>query len=425
MANQIQVFSEIGRLRKVLVHRPGKEVERLYPEVFGPLLFDDVMDLNIAQAEHDDFTKKLRQEGVEVFYIEKLVAEVLDKDASLREVLVSQFLQQAEISDPSLIEAISQFWLKNKSNLELVKAMIAGVKKTEIQADFAASLAAQFLKNDPYPFYVDPIPNLLFQRDTLACVYQAVNINKMWAKTRRREAIFYYYLREYHPDWRDIPLLFDSKTDEGHIEGGDILVISPETLLVGVSQRTNGAGLESFARKVFGRFEKTQQIIGITIPKERASMHLDTVLTQMDHDKFSIDADMAQLEYQIYELTPAKAGLIKIKIANMKIKSLLEKYLKRPIKFVIVGGGDPIRAKREQWNDGANCLTIRPGVVMTYARNWVTNAEMEKVGVKVIRVGSSELSRGRGGPRCMSMPLWRDLIERPKQKAAKKEGKNG
>lgn len=405
---KINVKSEIGKLKRVLVHRPGKEVERLYPDVFADLLFDDIMDIKVAQAEHDAFTAILEREGVQVVYVEKEVATIL-KDKKIKEKFIDEFIKESGVTIPAIIAVIKDFWGQISDELELVRAMIAGIKKTEVTPKFEKNLESYVAQHDDYPFYIDPIPNLLFQRDTMASALNGMNIHNMWAVTRQREQIFYRFLNEYHPEWKSIPVYYSEKDGRGSIEGGDILVMNEETLFVGISQRTMAVAVEDYAKKIFAKEPGLKQIVGIEIPKSRGSMHLDTILTQMDYDKFSIDADFASLSWDVYIIT--REG---IKVENVKIIDLLKKYVHKDASLVIVGGGDPVRAKREQWNDGANCLAIAPGVIVTYSRNYITNELMRKAGITVHEVPSSELSRGRGGPRCMSMPLDREDLQAKK-----------
>lgn len=405
---KINVNSEIGKLKKVLVHRPGKEVERLYPELFERLLFDDIMHLEVAQEEHDYFTDQLRREGVEVFYIEKLVADVLDQDPKLRDKFIEDFLKLANIKHPAIYEAAQKFYVAIKNNLELVNATIAGLKKTEINPNFTNSLVDQLVKEDPYPFYIDPIPNILFQRDPIASIFNSMNLHNMYADTRKRERLYYQYGFYFHSQFKDLKYLMEP-TDQGHMEGGDVLVISSTTIFVGISQRTTGEAVEILARKLFAQYPKLKQVIGIEIPKSHATMHLDTVLTQMDYDKFLVDFEMAKENYRFFHIQKT-ANNIKLNVRKQNIKSILQEFVNKDVKVVIVGNSEEIRARREQWNDGANCLCIEPGKIVVYNRNVYTNELIRKNGVKIIEIKSSELSRGRGGPRCMTMPLEREEI---------------
>lgn len=406
---KLKVYSEIGKLKKVLVHRPGKEVERIYPEIFERLLFDDIMHLDVAREEHDFFTDKLREEGIEVFYIEKLVAEVLDANPSQREKFVKAYLDAANIGNKTLYEASKKHFLDIKNNLELVEATIAGLQKSDIDVKFTESLSDQVLAEDEYPFYIDPIPNILFQRDPIASIFDGMNLHNMSKVTRKREKVYYEFGLKMHKDFKSIKYHL-SPDHEGTMEGGDILVISKETIFVGLSERTTPKAVESLAKVLFGKYNHLKRVIGIEIPKSHATMHLDTVLTQMDVDKFSVDAEMAIKKYVLFEITKGSKDKVNVAKSEDMIINILKKYVHPDPKLVVVGGGQKVRAKREQWNDGANCLCIAPGKIVVYNRNKYTNELIRKAGVQTIEVLSSELSRGRGGPRCMSMPLEREEV---------------
>lgn len=400
----IKVYSEIGKLKKVLVHRPGKETERLYPEVFERLLFDDIIYLDKAREEHDGFVKMLRDEGVEVFYIEELVAEVISQSPKIREKFIKDFLDQSGITNKAVMDAAYKFYNGMKDNYKLVRATIAGIVKREIKPKFTKSIEDMAEQEKDYPFYIDPIPNILFQRDPIASVFNTINLHNMWSVTRKREAIYYEYLFKYHPQFKKMKHMVTPKM-EGTMEGGDVLVINKETIFIGLSQRTSAKGIQELTDNLFKEFKHLKRVVAIKIPNDHATMHLDTVLTQMDRDKFSIDADMANLEYEYFVIMRSKTE----KHVGM-IEVILKKFVHPKVKLYVVGGGDPIRAKREQWNDGANCLVMEPGKIFVYDRNWVTNGILKRAGIKLLEVSGSELSRGRGGPRCMSMPLEREDV---------------
>ncbi|WKX02574.1 arginine deiminase [Candidatus Mycoplasma mahonii] len=406
---ELKVYSEIGKLKKILVHRPGKEVQRIYPEIFERLLFDDIMYLKVAQEEHDYFTDKLKEEGVKVFYIEKLVAEVLDANPSQREKFIDSYLKEADIRSKSIYVAAKKFFLDMKNNLEMVRATIAGVKKSEIKPDFSNNLTDLVLKDDAYPFYADPIPNILFQRDPIATIFDGMNLHKMYSVTRRRESVYYEYGFKLHPEFKNIKYIMDP-SDDGTIEGGDVLVMNKENIFVGISQRTTAVGVEILSKKLFKRYDHLKIVVGIEIPKSHATMHLDTILTQMDHDKFSIDADFAHDKYTSFEITRGLNDELNIKKSNDNILTILQKHIHPKTQLIIVGGDEYVRSKREQWNDGANCLCIEPGKIIVYNRNVYTNKAVKAAGIETIEIKSSELSSGRGGPRCMSMPLERENI---------------
>ncbi len=402
----IKVNSEIGKLKKVLVHRPGKEVERLYPEVFERLLFDGIMYTENAQKEHDVFTSKLKEEGIEVFYIEQLVADVLTANPKLVDGFIDRWIELAGVDNETVATAIKKFLLSIKDIKAMVDQTIAGVSKTEVKPQFKNTLIDHFEKNKEYPFYVDPIPNILFQRDPIASIFDSMNLHNMNKDTRKREKLYYEYLFKYHPEFKNIKHHI-LPTDKGTMEGGDVLVISEEQLFIGISERTNPYAVEKLSEKLFNAYPKLKRVVGIEIPHSHATMHLDTVMTQMDKDKFSMDPDMYNEDYVYYEIT--RKGTVKHEGA--KILDLLKKFVNPNVKVIQVGDGDPVTAKHEQWNDGANCLAIAPGKIVVYNRNTATNAAIKKAGVEIIEIPSGELSLGRGGPRCMSMPLEREEVK--------------
>ncbi len=403
----IHVRSEIGPLKKVLLHRPGAEIENLTPDILERLLFDDIPYLKIAQEEHDAFAEALRKEGVEVYYVEKLIAETLDTDSELKDRFIRQFIAEAGVVAPATTEALYKN-LSAMNTSDMIDKMIAGVRDFEVNVENVTSLTD--MVKDDYPFIMDPLPNLYFQRDPFASMGNGVTINKMHTVTRNRETIFADYIFRYHPEFKGNVEIFYNRDDDFSIEGGDELVISPTTLAIGISQRTQAAAIEKLAHALF--FEKETEfttVLAFNIPKKRAFMHLDTVFTQIDYDKFTIHPEiMGTLE--VFELTKGD-GVVNVDKVEDTLEAILSKHLGRKVELILCGDGDVIAAGREQWNDGANTLCIKPGVVIVYSRNWVTNERLRSLGVKVIEIPSSELSRGRGGPRCMSMPLERADLE--------------
>ncbi len=403
----IHVKSEIGPLKKVLLHRPGKEIENLTPDLLERLLFDDIPYLRVARQEHDKFAQVLRDEGVEVVYIEDLISEILDKDSKLKEQFVIQFINESRVVAPAIFNAVKKYFCSLETR-DMIDKMIAGVRNFEVEVEDANSLTD--LVTDDYPFITDPLPNLYFQRDPFVSVGNGVMINQMHTVTRNRETIFADYIFKYHPDYSNGTDFYYERNGEFSIEGGDVLVLSKSIVAVGISQRTEAAAIEKFAHSLFYDNETDfETVLAFNIPKKRAFMHLDTVFTQIDYDKFTIHPEILGT-LKVFELNKGENG-VEIQVIEDSLEAILSKYLKRPVKLIMCGNGDEISAGREQWNDGANTLCIRPGVVVVYERNWVTNRRLIDLGIKVIEIPSSELSRGRGGPRCMSMPLVREDIE--------------
>ena len=404
----IHVTSEIKPLKKVLLHRPGNELLNLTPDTLEELLFDDIPFLKIAQQEHDAFAKILRDNGVEVVYLENLVAEVFDLYPEVREQFLRQFLKEANITGDKYTKLIIEYLNENyPSNLELVLKTMEGMRLSELPKEEATTLIDR-VENYDEVMLLDPLPNLYFQRDPFASVGNGVLLHRMYSKTRSRETIYDEYVFKYHPDFKDVPLYY-SRNDVDHIEGGDVLNLNESTLAIGISQRTNPDAIERTAKRIFADENSLiRTIYAFHIPKSRAFMHLDTVFTQIDYDKFTYHpAILGTL--QVFKLTPGKDGQVDIEEINDTLQHVLEKALNLDhVELIPCGGGDMIAAAREQWNDGSNTLCIKPGEVIVYSRNYITNRLLEQNGIKIHVIPSSELSRGRGGPRCMSMPLIRE-----------------
>lgn len=408
----VQVRSEIGPLRKVLLHRPGEELLNLTPNTLEELLFDDIPYLKVAQEEHDAFAGALRSQGVEVVYLEDLVAEVFDLKPELREHFLSQFIYEAGIRTERYQRVIHDFLCENHpDNKDLVLKTMAGVNLQELHTDKTNSLVD--LVSDASKMVIAPMPNLYFTRDPFAMIGSGVSINRMYSVTRNRETIYGEYIFKHHPDFMDVPQYY-SRYNTFHIEGGDILNISERILAVGISQRTEPDAIDQISKNIFSADSPIDTVLAFNIPSTRAFMHLDTVFTQIDHDKFTVHPGILG-PLTVFEITPdggggpgdGKAG-IKVREIKKTLDQVLSDYLDRPVKLIPCGGGSRIAAEREQWNDGSNTLCVRPGTIIVYERNDVTNELLREEGMNVIEVPSAELSRGRGGPRCMSMPLWRD-----------------
>lgn len=408
MSININVTSEIGRLKKVMLHRPGREVENLVPEYLGRLLFDDIPYMKVAREEHDGFAETLRKNGVEIFYLEELSSQVMENN-SIKMEFVDEFLKESRITSKSVNEALKGYLLSMTPS-EMIDTVMAGVRKEEVKLNQKTSLAD--LMMDEYPFYLDPMPNLYFTRDPGAIIGKGMSLNKMMMEARRRETLFLKYIYNYHPMFNNpkIPLWYDRK-NEFPIEGGDQLVLSDRIVAIGCSERTSAEAIEEISRKLFNSNTTFEKVLVFEIPKKRAFMHLDTVFTMISENMFTIHPGI-QGPLSIYEITRGAKGALKFKHNTSKLESILEKSLGvDDLELVQCGGGDPMIAGREQWNDGSNTLAISPGVVVTYERNYITNEILDKKGINVLTIPSSEISRGRGGPRCMSMPLERENIK--------------
>lgn len=400
------VKSEIAPLKKVCLHRPGDELLNLTPDTLEELLFDDIPYLPVAQEEHDAFAKILEGEGVEVLYLEKLTAEALDTDPPLRDKFTEQWMDEANITDKTTRKAVREYLASEyPDTLDFVKKTMAGITLQELDLNPTGSL--ELMVSDASKLVAAPMPNLYFTRDPFAMIGHGVSLNHMFSHTRNRETIYGQYIFAYHPIYKAVPEFYD-RNAQYHIEGGDVLNLNDHTLAIGISQRTEPAAIDTIARNIFGNSESTiDTIVAFNIPVSRAFMHLDTVFTQIDHDKFTIHpAIMGPL--QVFEIKPDGVDGLVIRERDGKLEDILSGYLGIPVQLIPCGGGDRIAAAREQWNDGSNTLCIRPGAVVVYQRNNVTNDVLYQNGIDVIEMPSAELSRGRGGPRCMSMPFYRN-----------------
>ena len=403
----IQVYSEIAPLRRVLLHRPGQELEHLVPGSLERLLFDDIPYLKGAQTEHDRFAQILQDNGVEVVYLSKLTAEALSQDQTLKEAFIRDFTQKSG-SVAHRYERELQAYLGSMDDVhEMVLHTMAGIPFSDLALNHTESLTAMLhCKSD---FALEPIPNLYFTRDPFASIGGGVALHRMYSATRRRETLYGAYILQHHPDYAGTPFYYTPDAPYS-LEGGDVMNLSESVLAVGISQRTMPEAIEQLARNVFRRPEsKIRTILAMSIPSKRAFMHLDTVMTQVDVDKFVVHPAILPT-LRIFEVTQGKGGELTARQLDMDLAHALAHYLHLDqVTLILCGGQDQIAAQREQWNDGSNTLGIRPGVVIAYDRNYITNEILESYGITVLKIPSGELSRGRGGPRCMSMPLIRDV----------------
>ena len=401
----VNVKSEIGNLKKVILHRPGDELLNLTPNTLEELLFDDIPFLPVAQEEHDAFANILRGEGVEVVYLEDLMAEVLDAKPELRQQFLDQWIYEAGIRTDMYHDIITDYINSNYAGTkDMVMKTMAGINLQELPQKDTHLLVD--MVSDRCKLVCAPMPNLYFTRDPFAMIGNGVSINRMYSVTRNRETIYGDYIFKYHPDFAGTPTYYD-RNDTFHIEGGDILNINEHVLAIGISQRTEPDAIDGIAHNIFNDpTSPVDTILAFNIPNNRAMMHLDTVFTQIDVDKFTIHPGIMG-PLSVFEITPEGDG-IKVHEINAPLEQILEKYIGMPVTLIPCGGGDRIAAEREQWNDGSNTLCIAPGRVVVYERNDVTNVVLRKNNIDVIEIPSAELSRGRGGPRCMSMPVVRE-----------------
>jgi arginine deiminase len=408
MTSPIHVNSEIGRLKTVMLHRPGHEIENITPDSMDRLLFDDIPYLPIAQAEHDFFAQTLRENGTEVLYAEDLLAEALTAKKVRQEFIARQVKEAGFIvgaTHDALIEHLESLEPK-----DLVAKIYEGVRREEIEyqeLDLAAVSA-----ESTWTFLLDPLPNAYFTRDPQAAIGNGMSVNKMTYPARQRESMITEYILNYNTRFASKVPIWRGRDHVSHIEGGDELVLSDHVVAIGISQRTSAQAIVEIAEQLF-KGSNFDTVIAIAIPHNHAMMHLDTVFTMINYDQFTIHPAILTDDGQVdsWVLHPGKNGKITLKHYTHLVEVLKRALGKSEIDLIPTGNGDPIAAAREQWNDGSNTLAIAPGEVVTYDRNYVSNDLLRKHGIIVHEVRSSELSRGRGGPRCMSCPLVREDLE--------------
>lgn len=404
----IKVKSEIGRLKKVMLHRPGKELEHLVPGELERLLFDDIPYLRVAQQEHDAFADILKDCGVQVIYLEDLMAETLRGCPERKLQFVRQFIAEGGHAAQRFQDQLTDLFMGIEDERELVLRAMAGVAIDEVSQRATSPLVS--LVKSKSRFILDPVPNLYFTRDPFASIGNGVSLNRMYSQTRRRETIFGKYILEHHPDFAGKVPFYYKREYPFSVEGGDILNLSSRVLAVGISQRTTPEGIEQLAQNIFADpASEIRTILALDIPSIRAYMHLDTVLTQIDFDKFTIHPEILG-SLRVYRITPGSgAGELSVAELDAPLPEVLAGCLGLDkVTLIRCGGTDQVASEREQWNDGSNTLCVAPGTVVVYDRNYITNSILRDNGIRVLEMPSSELSRGRGGPRCMSMPLERE-----------------
>ncbi|MCL2573265.1 MAG: arginine deiminase [Defluviitaleaceae bacterium] len=407
MDSAINVKNEIGKLRRVLLHRPGLELEQLSPSSLSDLLFDDIPFLDVAQKEHDEFADVLRKNDIEVLYLADLAAQALATDESIKTRFVEELITQSGGMAQHYQNELMEFF-NDKDEAAIISQAMIGVKASSIESHASGPLCSILAADSD--FLMNPMPNLYFTRDPFSSVGNRVVHSHMRYAARHRETIFSKYIFNYHPDFKNRVKFYYKNHWPFYIEGGDILNLSEKVVAIGLSQRTYPQAIEIFAKNLFRDEDSTvETMLVFDIPNVRAYMHLDTVFTQVSPNKFTIYAGI-QKDITVYVLRKTSMnGDYSAESYTMPLDKILAKYLEQPeVLLIPCGDNDTVASAREQWNDAANTLAIAPGVVVCYNRNTITNRRLRSEGIEVLEIASSELSRGRGGPRCMSMPLLRD-----------------
>ncbi|AER66775.1 arginine deiminase [Thermovirga lienii DSM 17291] len=405
------VTSEIGRLKRVMLHRPGRELERLTIDNKDNLLFDDILWVEEAQKEHDAFADLLRDNGVEVVYFKNCLSHIL-KDENIRKSLLEDVIALEALDIPLSMALLSE--LMAMPSDELAEILIAGLTKKEALQILSPCTSLVLNSIGDYDFLIRPVPNLYFQRDPYSFVQDGVVVSVMNFEARKKEPLYAKYIFENHPYFKGLKIFYGTQSRDTypyHIEGGDVLVLSDKVVAIGISQRTS-AGTVQIVGSRLARSSSVKTILAFDIPKTRAAMHLDTVFTMVDRDAFTVYPGLSET-LRIWELNYEEDGTL----TSIKEHSSLKECIKKVfdisnVRFIETGGGDPIAAARDQWNDGTNTLALEPGVVVTYRRNVASNRALRENGIKVFEIKGAELGRGRGGPRCMSMPICRENIHK-------------
>jgi len=392
-----------------MVHRPGIEIARITPENKEALLFDDLLWLERAQEEHDRFAAMLRSGGAEVVYFEDLLCDVLE-DEGVRDFLIDDVFSPARVG--LRVAGTMRAALRERPVEEIRDILIGGLLESEL-AEWGVDPLFADLVADRFHYVLRPLPNLLFMRDNAAWIGNGLMRSVLATPARQPESTLMRAVYDHHSRFAavDIPVWFGDGTDErfpASIEGGDVLVLSNTVVMIGIGERTTAAAVELLAHNLFEE-SPIERVIVVHLRKERAVMHLDTVLTMVDVNKFNVFPGLLD-GTDVHVIRPGTARFLEIETCR-SLAAALRSALDRDDLEFIPTGGDAIGRLREQWDDGNNTLAIAPGIVVAYQRNQETNRRLRDSGIEVLELDASELGRGRGGSRCMTQPLLRDPLQ--------------